>query len=337
METRQKHRIGFSVRRFCQWASLLTLVSSAPAFAANDFPEKAIRMIVPFAAGGPSDIVARTLAEKMGAVLRQPIIVDNKGGAGGAIGTDAVAKARPDGYTVGLATASTHEFTPACAKDSPYQPVNDFEMIGMIASTPTVLLVKRDSSFAGLKEILEVSRKDPGRVSWGVPGNCSNMHFLVEIVNKSGNGKITPVPYRGNSGANTDLLAGQITMVADAVSPTTIGFIKSGAIRPIALSSKTDVDVLQAVPTYADLGINVGTFAAWQGLVAPARTPKEIVEKLNRALRTALADPDLRRKWLAAGIVPAADSSPDAMRSHIKAGFEGSRKLANELHLADSR
>lgn len=337
MKTRQEPAVGFRFHRLFRWASFLGLLSAAPAFAANDFPDKPIRMIVPFAAGGPSDIVARTLAEKMGAALRQPIIVDNKGGAGGAIGTDAVAKARPDGYTLGLATASTHEYTPACAKDSPYQPVNDFEMVGMIASTPTVLFVRRDSAFSGLKEILEASRKDPGRVNWGVPGNCSNMHFLLEMVNKSGNGRIAAIPYRGNSAANTDLLAGQITMAADAVSPATIGFIKSGAIRPIALSARTDIDVLRAVPTYADLGINVGTFSAWQGLAVPAKTPKEIVEKLNGALRTALADPELRNKWLAVGIVPATDSTPAAMRNHIKAGYEGSRKLANELHLTDAR
>jgi tripartite-type tricarboxylate transporter receptor subunit TctC len=311
-----------------------TLWFAAPAPALADFPDKPIRMIVPFAAGGPSDIVARMLAEKMGAALKQPIVVDNRGGAGGAIGTDAVAKAKPDGYTLGLATASTHEFTPACNKDSPYHPINDFEMVGVISSTPTLLFVKRDSSIAGLKEILELSRKDQGQITWGIPGHCSNMHFLLEIMNKSGNGKIMPVPYRGNSAANADLIAGQITMVGDAVSPATIGLVKSGTVRPVAISSKSDVEPLQTVPTYAELGLNVGTFAAWQGLVLPARTPREIVQRLNGALRTALADPELKSKWLAAGISPAPENNPEAMRNLIKAGFENSRRLSKELHIS---
>ncbi|WP_179106805.1 tripartite tricarboxylate transporter substrate binding protein [Variovorax sp. KK3] len=307
---------------------------AAPSPALADFPDKPIRMIVPFAAGGPTDVVARMLAEKMGAALKQSVVVDNRGGAGGAIGTDAVAKARPDGYTLGLATASTHEFTPACNKDTPYDPVNDFQMIGMISSTPTVLFVKRESPLPGLKEVLELSRQNREPVTWGVPGNCSNMHFLLELINKSANAKIAPIPYRGNSAANTDLLAGQITMVGDAVSPATLGLIKSGSVRPIALSAKTDVEPLQNVPTYAELGINVGTFSAWQGLVAPAKTPPEIVEKLNGALRTALADPELKSKWVSAGIAPSQANAPDIMRSRIKAGFENSRKLAEELHLS---
>jgi tripartite-type tricarboxylate transporter receptor subunit TctC len=312
----------------------MALWLAAPIAAHAEFPVRPVRMIVPFAAGGPSDIVARMLAEKMGAALKQPVVVDNRGGAGGAIGTDTVAKSKPDGYTLGLATASTHEFTPACNKDSPYHPVNDFEMVGMISSTPTMLFVKRESPIGGLKEILDLSRKDAGQITWGIPGNCSNMHFLLEIMNKAGNGKITPVPYRGNSAANSDLLAGQITMVGDAVSPATIGLVKSGSVRPIAISAKSDVDPLQAVPTYADLGLNVGTFAAWQGLVLPARTPRDIVQKLNAALRTALADPELKSKWLAAGISPAPTSNPDAMRNLIKAGYENSRKLADELHIS---
>jgi len=305
--------------------------AGAPAWAADAYPSKPIRLVVPFAAGGPTDVVARMLAEKMGASLKQPVVVDNRGGAGGALGTDLVAKATPDGYTIGLATASTHEFSPACAKEPPYHPVKDFEMVGIIATTPSMLFVKSDSPYAGLKELLAASRKDPGKITWGTPGACSNTHFLVELVNRSGNGKIAPVPYRGNSQANTDLIGGVLTMGSDAVTPATIGLIRAGQIRPVALTSRSNIDLLKAVPTYAEQGVNIGAFTIWQGLVAPAKASPEVVRKLNASLRQALADPVLRSKWIEAGITPYPDNSPEKMRAHVQEGYDGSRKLAQEL------
>lgn len=310
---------------------LLALGSASAVAAADGFPNRPIRLIVPFAPGGTTDIVARTLADKMGAALKQPIQVDNRSGAGGAIGADAVAKARPDGYTVGVATASTHEFTPACNKDSPYHPVSDFEMIGLVSTSPAMVYVKGDSTLTSFAEILAASRKEPGAYTWGTPGVCSNTHFLVELVNRSGGGKITPVPYRGNSAATADLIAGRLTLASDAVNPASVGFVNSGAVRPIAMIGKSDVAALRNVPTFRDQGLDVGAFNVWQGLVAPAKTPSAIVAALNAALREALADPELRRRWLNDGITPFPDTAPSRMRAQVQAGYESSRKLAEEM------
>ena len=324
--------VKFAPRRRLLLACVASLaVAGVPALASDGYPRKPVRLIVPFAAGGPTDVVARMLADKMAVALKQPVLVDNRGGAGGALGTDAVAKAAPDGYTIGLATASTHEFSPACAKEPPYHPVRDFEMVGIIATTPSVLFVKKDSPFVGLKDLLAASRKDPGKVTWGTPGSCSNTHFLVELVNRSGSGKIAPIPYRGNSQANTDLIGGQLTIGSDAVTPTTVGLIRSGQIRPVALTSRSDIDVLKGVTTYAEQGVDIGAFTIWQGMVAPAKTPAEVIKTLNAALRQALADPGLRSKWVEAGITPYPDNSPEKMRAHVQQGFDGSRKLAQEL------
>lgn len=313
-------------------AALMVVCGLAPMPAASqDYPSKPIRMIVPFAAGGPTDVVARMLAEKMGAVLKQSLVVDNRGGAGGALGTDALAKARSDGYTVGLATASTHEFAPACSKDSPYHPVNDFAMVGIIATAPSMLYVRKDAEYAGLKDVVSASLAKPGQITWGTPGPCSNTHFLIALVNKAAGARITPVPYRGNSAASTDLLAGVLTLSSDAITPASISLIKSGGIRPIALTAKTEVAELQGVPTYADLGIDIGSFTIWQGLVAPAKTPPEVVARLNTALKQALADPDLRQRWAQAGIQPYADNRPETMRRLVQERFQASRQLAAEL------
>jgi tripartite-type tricarboxylate transporter receptor subunit TctC len=313
-------------------AALVAACCLAPTLATGqDYPNKPIRLIVPFAAGGPTDVVARMLAEKMGAVLKQSLVVDNRGGAGGALGTDALAKARADGYTIGLATASTHEFAPACSKDSPYHPVNDFSMVGIIATAPSMLYVRKDAEYAGLKDVVSASLAKPGQITWGTPGPCSNTHFLIALVNKAAGARITPVPYRGNSAASTDLISGVLTLASDAITPASIGLIKSGSVRPIALTAKTDVPELHGVPTYADLGVDIGSFTIWQGLVAPAKTPPEVLARLNTALKQALADPDLRQRWAQAGIQPYPDNRPETMRRLVLERFQASRQLAAEL------
>lgn len=313
-------------------AILVPALFLAPAPAsAQDYPSQPIRLVVPFAAGGPTDVVARMLAEKMGVILKQPMVVDNRGGAGGMLGTDALAKSKADGYTVGLATASTHEFGPACAKASPYHPINDFSMVGLIATTPSMLFVKKDAPYPGLKEVVKASVEMPGHVTWGTPGPCSNTHFLVELVNKAAGARFVPVSYRGNSAANTDLMAGILTLGSDAITPATVGLIKAGNIRPIALTTPTDVPELRGVKTFAELGADIGNFTVWQGLLAPAKTPPEVVQKLNAALQQALADSDLRQRWMQAGIQPAADNRPETMQRLVRERFAASRRLAEEL------
>ena len=301
---------------------------------AGAYPERPVRMIVPFAAGGPTDVVARMLADKMSAALGQPIVVENRGGAGGMLGTRATAEAAADGYTIGMATASTHAFSAACNEDAPYDPVQDFAMVGIISTTPSIVFVKQDSPYRRLDEILQASRQDPDQVTWGTPGVCSNTHFLIELVNKAAGSRIVAVPYRGNSAVNNDLLGGVLTLASDAVTPATVGLIETGRIRPLALTEPSDLPLLDGVPTYGELGVNIGSFVVWQGLVAPAGTPDDRIDVLNRALRTALADPDLRQRWSAAGITPFPDNSPQRMLSYVRDGYDTSRRLVAELGIA---
>ncbi|WP_280812769.1 tripartite tricarboxylate transporter substrate binding protein [Variovorax sp. TBS-050B] len=315
-------------------ALLFAWAGVSPVLAAEPFPSRPIRLVVPFGTGGPTDLVARGIATKMSASLGQPVHVENRAGAGGAIGADAVAKARPDGYTIGIATASTHEFTPACSKEPPYHPVNDFEMVGLIATAPTLVLVKGDAMFTSFAELIAASRKEPERYTWGTPGVCSNAHFLVEMLNRSGGGRILPVPYRGNNQATLDLIAGRVTLASDAVTTVSMGFIASGAVRPIAIIGKSGLDALRGVPTFADQGFDVGAFNVWQGLVAPAKTPADVVGRLNAALRDALQDAALQQRWLDDGVTPSPDLSPAAMKAQIQAGYENARRLAEALGLA---
>jgi tripartite-type tricarboxylate transporter receptor subunit TctC len=323
-------------RWFLMSVFLLASTGVPWAQAADAFPSGPIRLIVPFGTGGPTDLVARELSARMGAALGQPVHVENRAGAGGAIGADAVAKARPDGYTIGVATASTHEYTPACRRDSPYHPVRDFEMVGLVATSPTLVFVKGDSKFSSFPDILAASRQDPGAYTWGTPGVCSNAHFLVEILNRSGAGRITPVPYRGNNQAAVDLIAGRITLASDAVTTVSLGFVTSGAVRPVAIIGESELGALKGVPSFRDQGLDIGAFSVWQGLVAPAKTPSDIVARLNAALRHALADPGLQRRWQDDGITPSSDNSPKAMKAQIQAGYESSRQLAEELGLSSN-
>lgn len=320
-------RLSSSAIFLCAW------VGTSAVLAAEDFPDKPIRLIVPFAAGGTTDLVARSLAERMGAALGQLVQVDNRAGAGGAIGTDAVVKARPDGYTIGMATASTHEFTPACNKDVRYHPVNDFEMLGLVATTPSVVFVKADSKLGSLADVLAASRANPGTTTWGTPGVCSNTHFLVALVNKNGGGQIAPVPYRANNLATVDLVAGRLTLASDGVSAAS-ALMSSGAVRPIAIIGTTTVGALRNVSSFRDQGVDIGQFQVWQGLVAPAKTPSVVLARLNAALRSALADAKLQQRWLDDGITPSPDPSPATMKAQVQAGFESAQKLAGMLQLS---
>src|SRR5690606_925342 len=155
-----------------------------------------------------------------------------------------------------------------------------------------------------LQEILKASQDSTQQVTWGTPGVCSNTHFLIALVNRSGNGKIVPVPYRGNSAANNDLMAGMLTLGSDAVTPQTVGMVESNMIRPIALTERSNLPMLKDVPSYAEIGVDIGSFVVWQGLVGPAGMPEDMVTTINEALVASLRDPDLKQRWQGAGITP---------------------------------
>ena len=305
------------IKRFL--AVLLGVAVAMPALAQDKFPSKPIRMIVPFAVGGPSDIVARILGARMTESLGQQVIVDNRAGAGGKIGSEAVAKAPPDGYTLGLATVSTHSINPSLYKTIGYDPVKDFEAIGLIGDIPLLLSVHKSVPAKNVKELIALIKASPGKFSYGSPGLGSMGHLCNEALKTRVGGMDTAhVPYRGGGQMMNDLVAGQIPMVFEG-TPTSLPQIEAGAIRPLASGSVTRTRSLPELPTMREEGFEGFECSAWFGLFAPAKTPAPIIAQLNAALTTALKDPVVAQRMRDVGVDPATDSSAATLGTFLKA------------------
>ncbi len=305
------------IKRFL--AVLLGLAVAMPALAQDKFPSKPIRMIVPFAVGGPSDIVARILGARMTESLGQQVIVDNRAGAGGKIGSEAVAKAPPDGYTLGLATVSTHSINPSLYKTIGYDPVKDFEAIGLIGDIPLLLSVHKSVAAKNVKELIALIKASPGKFSYGSPGLGSMGHLCNEALKtRVGGMDVAHVPYRGGGQMMNDLVAGQIPMVFEG-TPTSLPQIEAGAIRPLASGSVTRTRSLPDLPTMREEGFEGFECSAWFGLFAPAKTPAPIIAQLNAALTTALQDPVVAQRMRDVGVDPATDSSAATLGTFLKA------------------
>ncbi len=305
------------IKRFL--AVLLGLAVAMPALAQDKFPSKPIRMIVPFAVGGPSDIVARILGARMTESLGQQVIVDNRAGAGGKIGSEAVAKAPPDGYTLGLATVSTHSINPSLYKTIGYDPVKDFEAIGLIGDIPLLLSVHKSVAAKNVKELIALIKASPGKFSYGSPGLGSMGHLCNEALKtRVGGMDVAHVPYRGGGQMMNDLVAGQIPMVFEG-TPTSLPQIEAEAIRPLASGSVTRTRSLPDLPTMREEGFEGFECSAWFGLFAPAKTPAPIIAQLNAALTTALQDPVVAQRMRDVGVDPATDSSAATLGTFLKA------------------
>ncbi len=305
------------IKRFL--AVLLGVAVAMPALAQDKFPSKPIRMIVPFAVGGPSDIVARILGARMTESLGQQVIVDNRAGAGGKIGSEAVAKAPPDGYTLGLATVSTHSINPSLYKTIGYDPVKDFEAVGLIGDIPLLLSVHKSVAAKNVKELIALIKASPGKFSYGSPGLGSMGHLCNEALKtRVGGMDVAHVPYRGGGQMMNDLVAGQIPMVFEG-TPTSLPQIEAGAIRPLASGSVTRTRSLPDLPTMREEGFEGFECSAWFGLFAPAKTPAPIIAQLNAALTTALQDPVVAQRMRDVGVDPATDSSAATLGTFLKA------------------
>lgn len=300
-------------------AVLLGVAVAMPALAQDKFPSKPIRMIVPFAVGGPSDIVARILGARMTESLGQQVIVDNRAGAGGKLGSEAVAKSPPDGYTLGLATVSTHSINPSLYKTISYDPVKDFEPVGLIGDIPLLLSVHKSVAAKNVKELVALIKASPGKFSYGSPGLGSMGHLCNEALKtRVGGMDVAHVPYRGGGQMMNDLVAGQIPMVFEG-TPTSLPQIEAGAIRPLASGSVTRTRSLPDLPTMREEGFEGFECSAWFGLFAPAKTPAPIIAQLNAALTTALKDPVVAQRMRDVGVDPATDSSAATLGTFLKA------------------
>jgi len=273
-------------------AAAAALSALAPAVFAADavYPNRPIRLIVPFGAGGSTDMVARLLAEKMGPILGQTVVIENKGGAGGSIGASEIAKSAPDGYTIGMATVSTHGANPAIMTKLPYDAKKDFAPITNVMSVPSVFVVHPSVPAKTMKEFIALAKAHPGKYTFASPGTGSLGHANIENFMNLAGIELLHIPYKGAGQALTDALGGQVNAMTDNL-PSSLSNIQAGKLRPLAVLAFKRAEVLPDVPTYTELGYAQMGDGGWFGLVAPAGTPKAVIAKLNAAAHKAMQDP----------------------------------------------
>lgn len=283
-------------------AMLLTGLMAAGA-SAQTYPNRALRLIIPFPPGGTTDLIGRAFADEMGKVLGQSVVVENKGGASGSIGAEAIARSAPDGYTIGLSSASGFAIHPACNPTVTYDPIKDFTPITKLASSPHVMLVNPSVPAKDYNELLALIKASPDKYEYATSGTCGSGHMLGEQFKLSTGTTIMHVPYRGAGPAAIDVISGHVPILIDAL-PSASAHIKSGKLRPIVLASAKRVENLPDTPTFADVGIVEANEAGWYGLVAPAGTPDDIIQTLYAAVIKALENPALKERLRAAGAEP---------------------------------
>ena len=265
------------------------------------WPQRPVRWIVPFPAGSQVDIVARVIETRLSQRLGQPLVIDNRSGASGSIGVDAVAKAAPDGNTVGLITVTTHAVAPNLGKKLPYDVVQDFAPVGMIGSTPYVLVVYPGLDVKTVPEFIALARSKPGSITYGSAGPASMAHLAAALFAHSAGLDIVHVPYRSSAHSVTDIMMGRIQMQFATIAPT-LPMIQTGQLRALAISSAMRSITLPDLPTVAEAGLPGFDAALWFALAMPAGTPSEIVGRLNRELRDVLAMPDVTQALLQQGV-----------------------------------
>ncbi|HZQ71392.1 MAG TPA: tripartite tricarboxylate transporter substrate binding protein [Burkholderiales bacterium] len=300
-------------------AALLGLLSAAPAPAQESYPTKPIRLMVSFAAGGPTDTVARIMAAKMTELLGQTIVVENRTGAGGNIGADVVAKSAPDGYTLLMATVSTHAINPGLYKKMPYDPVQDFSPVAQVGVTPCVLAVNSAMPVSDVKGLIALLKANPGKYSFGSSGMGSILHLCgEEFKSMAGGLEATHVPYRGSAPMMADLVGGQIAFAFDAL-PTVLPQVQGGKIRAIGGGMATRARAMPDLPTLQEQGVGGFECYTWNAILAPARTPAPIVNRLASAIDKSLEDPVVFKHLQDAGVDPTPGSTPEKLAAFMRA------------------
>jgi tripartite-type tricarboxylate transporter receptor subunit TctC len=278
---------------------------------AQAYPSKPVRLLVPFAPGGTTDLLARIIAEKMGATLGQTVVVENKAGAGGAIGASEVAKSPPDGYVLLMSSVSTMAANPAInPAATPYDPIKDFVHIINVAATPNVIAVHPSFPAKDYKAFLDTLQKNPGKYSYGTAGNGTIGHMLAELYKSMAKVYVTHIPYRGSGPALNDVIAGQLPIIVDNL-PSTLPFIKDKRLIPIVVAAPKRLATLPDVPTFAEVGLVPVNRMSFLGVSAPKGTPKEVVDKLNSAVKAALADASVKGRIEATGAIVVGNSAEE--------------------------
>ncbi|MET0675348.1 MAG: tripartite tricarboxylate transporter substrate binding protein [Bradyrhizobium sp.] len=294
----------------------LTLLLLPALASAQDFPSKPIKLIVPFPPGGPNDIIARVVGQRMSELIKQPVVIDNRGGQGGVLGTDAVAKAAPDGYTIGIVSASSLVINPTMEK-VPYDVARDFAPVTLVTTVPEMLVVASNVAARDMGELVALARGQPGKLNFASAGVGGLPHLAGELFKLTARIDIVHVPYRGAAPAINDLLGQQVQM-AFLDLPVILPHIKSGMLRPIALGAPKRAPTSPEVPTTAEVGMPDLLIENWYGMIAPAGTPANIVNLLNRVTNEAMSDPQVAQKLADQGLT-VADDTPEHFRDYIGA------------------
>ena len=289
--------------QFLQAMAAALCLAASSASLADSYPSRPIRLIVPFPAGGATDLFARTLSQKMGEKLGTSIVVDNKPGAGGAIGSDAAAKAQPDGYTLLLATTSTHSIGPAFTPRLPYDAVRDFTPIAHVGDAPSIMLVPNSSPAKTVREWIDHAKKNPGKLNYASSGNGTIVQLTAELFQSQAGISVTHIPYKGTALAIPDLISGKIDVLFDAL-PTGMPYVRDGRLRALGVTSLQRSPLAPDLPALADTlpGFESNT---WFGLYGPKGLPADLVARVNAAANEVLQDPELRDKLAKLGISPA--------------------------------
>ena len=284
---------------------------------AQSYPSKPIRFVVPYPAGGPLDTIARLLGQKVGEGVGQPVVVDNKPGAGGNIGADIVAKSPADGYTILMGAVATHAINPTLYASIPYDPARDFAPITQVASTPNVLVVNPSVPASSVREFIAHAKANPGKLNFGSGSTGSAGHLAGELFKTMAGVEMTHVPYKGAAPAMNDLVGGQIQLMFDNLA-SSLGQVKAGRIKAIAVTTAKRTPLAPDLPTVAESGLPGFDISTWFGIFAPAGTPREALDKLHAQFTRALAAPDVREKMLALGAEPVGNR-PEEFAAYIKA------------------
>lgn len=281
-------------------ASAVAILGAAPAAAQQKYPDRTITMIIPFGAGGSTDIVGRIAAEAMARNLGVSVVIDNRAGAGGTIGAQAAASANPDGYTVTMSTTSTHVVGPLTLPSAKYNPVKDFEHIGMIAETPYVLVVSPKLAVKSVKELIDFAKKNPGKLNYGSAGEGSTTHLAgLMFLNATGT-KMEHIPYKSNAESTKAVMTDEVQVLFGSM-PAVLAQIKAGSIKALAVGSAVRSPELPDAPTIAEAGVPGYRATLWLGLSAPAKTPPAVITRLSQALDAAISNPDIAKRLSAAG------------------------------------